>query len=102
MVDEVTPDDTDYIYATAAGAICNLGLNDTTYPGTPSQTISFRGWSNTGKSIKVYLINTANAAVVRSVTQVLSATRTQFDVVLTSGEIALITSGAMSIQLESA
>lgn len=101
MIDEVTPDDADYIYSTAVGQICEMPLSTTTYPGTASQTLKFRGSSSTGNSVIVRLKNTGGATV-RTVTQLLTATDTEYDITLTSGEIAAITSGALSVELESA
>lgn len=101
MLDEVVPDDADYIYSTAVGQICEMPLDTTSYPGTASQTLKFRGSSSTGNSVIVRLKNTGGATV-RTVTQLLTATDTEYDITLTSGEIAAITSGALSVELESA
>jgi len=101
MLDEVTPNPADYIVATTLGATCELALSDTTYPGSATQTVSFRASSSTGNSVIVRLKNTAGAAV-RSQTQVLTATDTLYSFTLTAGEVAAITSGALSVILESA
>lgn len=101
MVDEVVPDPADYVYSTAVGQVCEMALGTTQYPGTASQTLKFRASSSTGNSVIVRLKNTGGATV-RTVTQALSVTDTEYDITLTSGEIAAITSGSMSIQLESA
>lgn len=101
MLDEVTPNPADYIFATTLGAVCELTLNTTVYPGATSQTLSFRGSSSTGNSVIVRLKNTAGATV-RSQTQVLTATDTLYSFTLTAGEVAAITSGALSVILESA
>ena len=101
MLDEVTPDSADYIVTTATGSICELALNATTYPGTSAQKLSFRGSSSTGNSVIVRLKNTGGATV-RSETQVLTGTDTLYEISLTAPEIAAITSGALSVELESA
>lgn len=100
MVDEVVPDALDYIYASSVGAICEMALNATAYPGTASQALKYRASSSTGNSIIVRLKE--GATTIRTETQVLSASDTEYTITLTSGEIAAITSGALSVELESA
>lgn len=101
MLDEITPSATDYIVATATGAVCELALNTTSYPGTASQVLKFRASSSTGNSVIVRLKNTGGATV-RSATQLLTGTDTEYSIVLTAPEIAAITSGDLSVELESA
>lgn len=99
MVDEVTPSAVDYISATSVGAICEMALNPTAYPGTASQNLKFNASSSTGNSV---IVRIKNGATIRTETQVLTPTDTQYTITLTSGEIAAITSGALSVELESA
>lgn len=101
MLDEVTPDAGDYIVASSVGALCELALNGTNYPGTASQALKFRASSSTGNSVIVRLKNTGGA-VVRSETQLLTTVDTEYSITLTAGEVAAIASGALSVQLESA
>ena len=101
MVDEVTPSATDYIVATSTGAVCELALNATGYPGTASQVLKFRASSSTGNIVIVRLKNTGGATV-RSATQALTAVDTEYSITLTAPEIAAITSGSLSVELESA
>ena len=100
MVDEVTPDAVDYISAASVGAVCNMALNATAYPGTSVQQLKYRASSSTGNSVIVRLKE--GATTIRSATQPLTATDTEYTITLTSGEIAAITSGALSVELESA
>ena len=100
MVDEVVPDALDYIYASSVGAICEMALNATAYPGTASQQLKYRASSSTGNSVIVRLKE--GATTIRTETQVLSASDTEYTITLTSGEIAAITSGSLSVELESA
>lgn len=100
MVDEVVPDALDYISASSVGAICQMALNATAYPGTASQQLKFRASSSTGNSVIVRLKE--GATTIRSATQVLTTTDTEYTVTLTSGEIAAITSGSLSVELEAA
>ena len=101
MLDEVTPDAGDYIVATSTGSICEMPLQTTAYPGTAAQVLSYRASSSTGNSVIVRLKNTGGATV-RSETQVLTASDTLYQITLTAGERAAITSGALSVELESA
>lgn len=101
MLDEVTPDAGDYIVTTSTGSICEMPLQTTAYPGTAAQKLSFKASSSTGNSVIVRLKNTGGATV-RTETQVLTATDTLYEITLTAGERAAITSGALSVQLESA
>ena len=101
MLDEVTPDAGDYIVTTSTGSICEMPLQTTAYPGTAAQVLSYRASSSTGNSVIVRLKNTGGATV-RSETQVLTASDTLYQITLTAPEIAAITSGALSVELESA
>ena len=100
MVDEVTPDPLDYIVTTATGSVCELALDTTAYPGTASQALKYRASSSTGNSLIVRLKN--GATTIRTETQALTASDTEYTITLTSGEIAAITSGSLSVELESA
>ena len=100
MVDEVTPDPLDYIVTTATGSVCELALEQTAYPGTASQALKYRASSSTGNSLIVRLKN--GATTIRTETQALTASDTEYTITLTSGEIAAITSGSLSVELESA
>lgn len=101
MLDEVAPDALDYIVATSIGALCELELDTTAYPGTASQTLKYRASSSTGNSVIVRLKNTGGATI-RTETQALTSVDTEYSIALTAPEIAAITSGALSVQLESA
>lgn len=101
MVDEVTPDAADYIVATSVGAVCALDLNATQHPGGSAQSLKFRASSSTGHSVIVRLMNTGGA-MVRSHTQALTASDTEYTVNLTPAEIAAITSGLLTVELEAA
>jgi hypothetical protein len=100
MLDEVTASDSDYISATTVGATCEMALSPTSYPGSATQVLKYRGSSTTGNGVIISLKNTAGA-VVRSETQMFTPTYTEYTITLTSGEIAAITSGALSVTLES-
>ncbi len=100
MLDEGTPDPLDYIVTTATGSVCELALEQTAYPGTASQALKYRASSSTGNSLIVRLKN--GATTIRTETQALTASDTEYTITLTSGEIAAITSGSLSVELESA
>ena len=100
MLDEVIPDALDYISASSVGAVCKMALNATQYPGTASQVLKYRASSSTGNSVIVRLKQ--GVTTIRSETQALTATDTEYTITLTSGEIAAITSGSLSVELESA
>lgn len=101
MVDEVVPDALDYISTAVVGSVCEMALNPTTYPGsTTSQQLKYRASSSTGNSVIVRLKE--GATTIRSATQLLTASDTEYTITLTPGEIAAITSGSLSVELESA
>lgn len=100
MLDEATPDALDYISTNALGSIYEAALNPVVYPGGAVQRLKFRASSSTGHSVIVRLRHAG--ATVRSVTQVLTDTDTEYSVTLTAPEIAGIASGVLSVQLESA
>lgn len=98
MIDEVIADDSDYIYTTSASSVCQMALNTTAYPGAASQTFSFRASSANSNTVQARLKN-ANNSIVATWSQALTATPTTYLKVLTAGEIALITSGSLSLEL---
>ena len=100
MVDEVTPDAGDYIYATTLGAVCQMGMNATVYPGTALQKIKFRASSSTGNSVTLALKD--GATTIKSITQALTPVDSEYSVTLSAAEIAAITSGSLSVQLTAA
>ena len=100
MLDEVTPSATDYISASSVGAVCKMALNSTAYPGTASQVLKYRASSSTGNSVIVRLKE--GVTTIRAETQALTSVDTEYSITLTSGEIAAITSGSLSVELESA
>lgn len=100
MLDEVTPDPLDYIYTTTLGAECKMGMNATVYPGTASQKLRFRASSTTGNSVTVALMD--GVTTIKSVTQALTPSDTEYVMVLSPAEIAAITSGTLSVQLTAA
>jgi hypothetical protein len=100
MLDEVVPDDADYISTATAGSICSISLNPTTYPGTEYQKLKYRASSSTGNSLIVRLVN--GTTTIRSQTQALTPIDSEYTIALTPGEIAAVTSGYFSVELESA
>lgn len=98
MIDEVIADDADYIYTTNATSVCQMVLNTTAYPGTTSQIFSFRASSANANTVQARLRN-ANNSIVATWPQALTATPTTYQKTLTAGEIALITSGTLSLEL---
>ena len=101
MIDEAVTDDADYIYTNSAASVCEMALQTTAYPGTASQVFEFRASSDYSNTVQARLKNTGGATVA-TWTQVLTATPTTYQKTLTAGEIAAITSGALSLELTAA
>jgi hypothetical protein len=99
MLDEVSPDDMDYIYTSALNSTCKLGLNGTQYPGSASQQLSVRASSSTGNSLRIVLKDGLTTVKTQDIT--LTPTLTTYPLSLTSGEIALISTGALSVEMTS-
>ena len=97
MLDELTPDDGDYI-ETSTATTGTLGLSTPTYPGGPTQILSARGASDDGSTLTVRLKQGATLIATRS--QVLTSTMTTYTWALEAGEIALITAGPFTVDLE--
>lgn len=97
MVDEVTPADGDYI-STSTASTCEMELNETAYPGTATQVFRVRASSTSGSSLVITLKQ--GSTVIATRTQVLTTDLTTYSYSLTSGEIALIGAGALSISLQ--
>lgn len=97
MLDEVTPNSADYIYTTTLSSTAILGLSTTTFPGGTRQKLRFRGSSSSGHSVTVTLKN--GVTTIKSVTQPLTTVDTEYSILLSSAEIAAITSGTLTLQL---
>lgn len=97
MLDEVTPNSSDYIYTTTLSSTAILGLSPTTFPGGTRQKLRFRGSSSSGNSVTVALKD--GATTIKSVTQPLTAVDREYSILLSSSEIAAITSGTLTLQL---
>lgn len=102
MIDEVTPNDADYISTTSAGSVCKLGLGAVADPGTSSgQVVSYRASSSTGNGLKVELMQ--GAAVIATWTHAtLTSTDTTYQQSLSGAECDAITDyTALSVRLTS-
>jgi hypothetical protein len=99
MLDEETPSDSDYIVTSSLGSTCKLNLNATQYPGSSSQQLSLRASSSTGNGLSVTIKDGATTIATRSLT--LTPSYDLHTITLTSGEIALISTGALTVELTS-
>ena len=99
MVDEVTPDDADYIYATTASA-CELALTAVTDPATSSgQVVSYRAWSPTGDGLTVKLKQGA-ATIATWTHATLSTSATTYQQALSGAECDAITDyAALAVEM---
>lgn len=97
MLDEVTPDDADYISTTSVGASCSFGLNGTSFPGGATQQLRLRASSPTGNGLTVVIKDGATTIATRSL--VLSSSFELHTITLTAGEISAITSGNLTVEM---
>lgn len=102
MLDEVTPDDADYIIASTVGAVCEIGLSAVADPGTSSgQVMRYRLWSPTGNGATVKLKQGATT-IATWTHATLPTTATLYTQALTAGECDAITNySALSIEVTS-
>lgn len=102
MLDEVTPNDADYISTTAAGSVCRLGLGAVADPGTSSgQVVSYRASSSTGNGLKVELMQ-GGTVIATWNHATLPATDTTYQQSLSAAECDAITDyTALSVRLTS-
>lgn len=98
VIDETTPSDADYI-SVASLSTCEVLLNETAFPGGAIQTLSYRASSSSGSGLTVTLKQ--GATTIASWSHGLTATDTLYVQTLTSGQIAAITAGALSVSLTS-
>jgi len=99
MLDEVSPDDADYISTSTLGAVCKMSLNATAFPGGASQQLNIRASSSTGNGLTVVIKDGATTIASRTLT--LTPTFDLHTITLTSGEIAAITSGNLTVEMTS-
>mgnify|MGYP000456300447 CR=1 FL=1 len=99
MLDEVTPSDSDYISTSTLGAVCKMNLNATQYPGSATQKLSLRASSSTGNGLSVVIKDGATTIATRSLT--LTPAYDLHTITLTAGEIALISTGALTVEMTS-
>lgn len=95
-IDDLVPDDADYI-STSTASTCELGLSETAYPGTSSQALIYRASSINGSTLTVTLKQ--GATTIATWSHALTPTLTTYRQALTAGQIALLTSGVVSVTL---
>ena len=102
MIDEVTPDDADYISTASAGSVCRLGLGAVADPGTSSgQVVSYRASSSTGNGLLVELMQGVTVIATWNHAS-LPATDTTYQQSLSAAECDAITDyTALSVRLTS-
>lgn len=95
-IDELIVDDTDYI-STSTASTCEISLSETAYPGTASQAVIYRASSINGSTLTVTLKQ--GATTIATWSHGLTPTLTTYRQELTSGQIAALTSGLVSVTL---
>lgn len=100
MLDEITPNDADYIVASSVGSTCRLGLGAVADPGTSSgQQISYRANSPSGHGITVRLMQ-GGVQIASWSHPALPADPTTFVQTLTAGQCDAITDySALSVEM---
>jgi hypothetical protein len=98
MLDETPPDDADYIGTTSIST-CEVQLRETIHPAGTTQTLAYRASSSTGNGITVTLKQ--GVTTIATWSHSLTPTDTLYTQTLTSGEIASITAGPLSVTLTS-
>ena len=102
MLNEVTPDDSNYIYTVTAASAAKMALTPVVDPHTTSgQVVSYRAWSPNGNALTVKLMQ--GASVIASWTHAaLPTSPTTYQQALTAGQIASISDyTALSIEFDS-
>ena len=95
-INELVPSDTQYISVNSASTT-ELLLAEAAYPGAANQTLAYRASSTQGSTLTVTLRQGVTTIMTR--THALTGTDTLYTQTLTAPEIALITSGAISVTL---
>ena len=95
-INEAVPSSTQYISVNSASTT-ELVLAESAYPGAANQTLAYRASSTQGSTLTVTLKQGATQIMTR--THSLTGIDTLYTQTLTSGEIALITAGAISVTL---
>ena len=95
-INELVPSDTQYISVNSASTT-ELVLAEAAHPGAANQTLAYRASSTQGSTLTVTLKQGVTTIMTR--THALTGTDTLYTQTLTSGEIALITAGQISVTL---
>ena len=95
-INEAVPSSTQYISVNSASTT-ELVLAESAYPGAANQTLAYRASSTQGSTLTVTLKQGVTTIMTR--THSLTGIDTLYTQTLTSGEIALITAGAISVTL---
>jgi hypothetical protein len=98
MLNEVSANDSNFINV-AALSTCEMVLDNTAYPGGANQTLSYRAFSSTGNGLTVTLKQ--GSTTIASWSHALTGTPTLYTQTLTSGQIAAIVAGPISVTLTS-
>jgi hypothetical protein len=96
-INETVHSAAEYI-SVASASMCELALDTTAYPGGATQVLSYWASSTAGSTLTVRLRQ--SGATVASWTHPLTTSDTLYQQTLTAPQIAALTSGAMSVQLE--
>jgi hypothetical protein len=96
-INETTHSAAEYISA-ASASMCEMTLDTTAYPGGATQVLSYWASSTAGSTLTVRLRQ--SGATVASWTHPLTTSDTLYQQTLTAPQIAALTSGAVSVQLE--
>ena len=95
-INELVPSDTQYISVNSASTT-ELLLAESAHPGAANQTLAYRASSTQNSTLTVTLKQ--GVTTIMSRTHSLTGIDTLYTQTLTSGEIALITAGAISVTL---
>jgi hypothetical protein len=96
-INETAHSAAEYI-SVASASMCEMTLGTTAYPGGATQVLSYWASSTAGSTLTVRLRQ--SGATVASWTHPLTTADTLYQQTLTAPQIAALTSGAVSVQLE--
>ena len=97
-IDEPTYSDADYI-SVASASTCEMVLDETLFPSGANQELKYRASSVDSSNLTVELFQ--GGTVIMTRTHSLTPSIVEYTQTLTSGEIATIISGAISVRLTS-
>ena len=99
MVNEATPDDSNFISASGVGKTCKMELTATSFPGASVQAFRYRAQSVLGTRGAVFSLKQGATSIASWTHATLPTTMTTFEQFLSPAQVALLAAGPITLDI---